>query len=147
MGRKGQVIRLVAVQTVGSSEAAFFVHMKPEKLLFAKQNSRYMLTFFFVVSLQMTLGARTLLGAPGITTRKKKLLGAPGIATRSSLLMLAFQGPGLDHIGFQFPSDRPADFELTRHLCVWSTPTAAMCALVGHQMGSFMLFSQKTKSS
>ena len=29
------------------------------------------------------LGARTLLGAPGLTTRNKKLLGAPGIATRS----------------------------------------------------------------
>ena len=26
---------------------------------------------------------RTLLGAPGLTTRSKKLLGAPGIATRS----------------------------------------------------------------
>ena len=29
------------------------------------------------------LVARTLLGAPGLTTRNKKLLGAPGIATRS----------------------------------------------------------------
>ena len=29
------------------------------------------------------IGARTLLGAPGLTTRNKKLLGAPGIATRS----------------------------------------------------------------
>ena len=29
------------------------------------------------------LGARTLLGAPGLATRNKKLLGAPGIATRS----------------------------------------------------------------
>ena len=29
------------------------------------------------------LQARTLLGAPGRTTRNKKLLGAPGIATRS----------------------------------------------------------------
>ena len=29
------------------------------------------------------LGARTLLGAPGLTTRSKKLLGAKGIATRS----------------------------------------------------------------
>ena len=29
------------------------------------------------------LGARTLLGAPGLTTRNKKLLGAPGSATRS----------------------------------------------------------------
>ena len=29
------------------------------------------------------LGARTLLGAPGLTTRNKKLLGAPGIATKS----------------------------------------------------------------
>ena len=29
------------------------------------------------------LGARTLLGAPGRTTRSKKLLGALGIATRS----------------------------------------------------------------
>ena len=29
------------------------------------------------------LGARTLLGAPGLTTRSKKLLGAPGIAARS----------------------------------------------------------------
>ena len=31
----------------------------------------------------MLLGARTLLGAPGLTTRRKKLLGAKGIATRS----------------------------------------------------------------
>ena len=29
------------------------------------------------------LGARTLLGAPGIATRNKKLLGAKGIAIRS----------------------------------------------------------------
>ena len=29
------------------------------------------------------LGARTLLGAPGLTTRNNKLLGAKGIATRS----------------------------------------------------------------
>ena len=29
------------------------------------------------------LGARTLLGAPGLTTSNKKLLGAKGIATRS----------------------------------------------------------------
>ena len=29
------------------------------------------------------LGARTLLRAPGLTTRNKKLLGAKGIATRS----------------------------------------------------------------
>ena len=29
------------------------------------------------------LGARTLLGPPGLTTRSKKLLGAKGIATRS----------------------------------------------------------------
>ena len=31
----------------------------------------------------LLLGARTLLGAPGLTTRNKKLLGAFGIATRS----------------------------------------------------------------
>ena len=41
----------------------------------------------------LLLGARTLLGAPGLTTRSKKLLGAPGIATRSkdttSLLIVA----------------------------------------------------------
>ena len=30
------------------------------------------------------LGARTLLGAPGLTTRNKKLLGAPGIATNGA---------------------------------------------------------------
>ena len=29
------------------------------------------------------LGARTLLGAPGLTTSNKKLLGAKGVATRS----------------------------------------------------------------
>ena len=29
------------------------------------------------------LGARTLLGAPGIATSNKKLLGAPGLTTRS----------------------------------------------------------------
>ena len=29
------------------------------------------------------LGARTLLGAPGIATRNKKLLRAPGLTTRS----------------------------------------------------------------
>ena len=29
------------------------------------------------------LGTRTLLGAPGLTTKSKKLLGAPGIASRS----------------------------------------------------------------
>ena len=31
------------------------------------------------------LGAKTLLGAPGLTTRNKKLLGAPGRTTRSIL--------------------------------------------------------------
>ena len=33
------------------------------------------------------LGARTLLGAPGLTTRNKKLLGAPGIATSSKKIL------------------------------------------------------------
>ena len=45
----------------------------------------------FHKSLASLLGARTLLGAPGLTTRNKKLLGAPGIAkdaTRSPV-----QGP------------------------------------------------------
>ena len=32
---------------------------------------------------KLDLGARTLLGAPGLTTRNKKLLGAPGRTTRS----------------------------------------------------------------
>ena len=31
--------------------------------------------------ISLLLGARTLLGAPGLNTRSKKLLGAPGIAT------------------------------------------------------------------
>ena len=31
----------------------------------------------------LLLGAKTLLGAPGLTTRNKKLLGTKGIATRS----------------------------------------------------------------
>ena len=34
-------------------------------------------------SAHQPLGARTLLGAPGLTTSNKKLLGAKGIATRS----------------------------------------------------------------
>ena len=34
------------------------------------------------------LGARTLLGAPGIATRSKKLLGAPGRTTRSKKLLV-----------------------------------------------------------
>ena len=38
------------------------------------------------------LGARTLLGAPGLTTRSKKLLRAKGIATRSKKLLGA---PGI----------------------------------------------------
>ena len=37
-------------------------------------------SFLFKVLL---LGARTLLGAPGLTTRSKKLLGTMGIAARS----------------------------------------------------------------
>ena len=36
------------------------------------------------------LGARTLLGAPGIATRNKKLLGAKGIATRSKDATILF---------------------------------------------------------
>ena len=50
----------------------------------------------------LLLGARTLLGAPGRTTRNKKLLGAPGIATRSkdathkSMLSLPQQEEDLD---------------------------------------------------
>ena len=36
--------------------------------------------FFWPLALR---GARTLLGAPGLTTRNNKLLGAPGIATRN----------------------------------------------------------------
>ena len=35
----------------------------------------------------LLLGARTLLGAPGRTTRNNKLLGAPGITTRSKKLL------------------------------------------------------------
>ena len=35
------------------------------------------------MSQELLLGARRLLGAPGLITRSKKLLGAPGIATRS----------------------------------------------------------------
>ena len=38
----------------------------------------------------MSLGARALLGAPGIATRNKKLLGAPGIATRSKDAFFGF---------------------------------------------------------
>ena len=37
----------------------------------------------FCRPMDLHLGARTLLGAPGIATRNKKLLGAKGIATRS----------------------------------------------------------------
>ena len=40
----------------------------------------------------LLLGARTLLGAPGLTTRNKKLLGAPGIATRSKDATRGSQG-------------------------------------------------------
>ena len=36
-----------------------------------------------VIAIRKQLGARMLLGAPGLTTRSKKLLGAPGIATRN----------------------------------------------------------------
>ena len=39
--------------------------------------------FLFPKQCGHTNGAKTLLGAPGLTTRNKKLLGAPGIATRS----------------------------------------------------------------
>ena len=39
------------------------------------------------------LGARTLLGAPGRTTRSKKLLGAKGIATRSDRTLLGAPHP------------------------------------------------------
>ena len=35
------------------------------------------------VTAKLTLGARTLVGAPGIATKNKKLLGAPGLTTRS----------------------------------------------------------------
>ena len=37
------------------------------------------------------LGARTLLGAPGIATRSKKLLGAPGRTTRSKKATKGFR--------------------------------------------------------
>ena len=37
----------------------------------------------YVQNVSFLLGARMLLGAPGLTTRNKKLLGAKGIATRS----------------------------------------------------------------
>ena len=40
-------------------------------------------TFSHPGLLASLLGARMLLGAPGLTTRSKKPLGAPGIATRS----------------------------------------------------------------
>ena len=40
------------------------------------------------------LGARTPLGAPGLTTRNKKLLGAPGIATRSDRTLLVWPARG-----------------------------------------------------
>ena len=37
--------------------------------------------------LPLLLGARTLLGAPGIATRNKKLLGAPALTTRNKKLL------------------------------------------------------------
>ena len=37
-----------------------------------------------IVTRASLLGARTLLGPPGLTTRNKKLLGTKGIATRST---------------------------------------------------------------
>ena len=40
------------------------------------------------------LGARTLLGAPGLTTRSKKLLGTKGIATNGAWTPLLFERPG-----------------------------------------------------
>ena len=45
------------------------------------------------------VGARTLLGAPGLTTSNKKLLGAPGIATRSK------DARGLEAMGIICPID------------------------------------------
>ena len=46
------------------------------------------LTFSLSLSLSaLLLGARTLLGAPGRTTRNKKLLGAPGRTTRNKKLL------------------------------------------------------------
>ena len=42
---------------------------------------------FLFTGVRGPVGARTLLGAPGRTTRNKKLLGAPGIATRSKKLL------------------------------------------------------------
>ena len=48
------------------------------------------------------LVARTLLGAPGLTTRSKKLLGAPGIATRCFLSLYH----SLSLLGPQVPTGR-----------------------------------------
>ena len=38
---------------------------------------------YLALQRSILLGARTLLGAPGIATSSKKLLGAPGLTTRS----------------------------------------------------------------
>ena len=61
----------------------------------------------------MELGARTLLGAPGIATSNKKLLGAKGIATSSkeslvaSLLLIAKGFRGME---FVVPTTQPETF-------------------------------------
>ena len=53
---------------------------------------------------RLLLGAKTLLGAPGLTTRSKKLLGAPGIATR---MLLGWRVSSLHWTRFVVPGGAP----------------------------------------
>ena len=44
---------------------------------------------YYQISSKQLLGARTVLGPPGLATRSKKLLGAPGLTPRSKKLLRA----------------------------------------------------------
>ena len=61
----------------------------------------------------LSLGARTLLGAPGLTTRSKKLLGTKGIATRSKDATRAYDGL-MGHLGASYKAKRTTGKRIKR---------------------------------
>ena len=80
---------------------------------------RHLSTAKLVLLFSSPLGARTLLGARGLTTRSKKLLGTKGIATRSKdairleAIAICYKALGVEMSGAKcspFPSEEQTYF-------------------------------------
>ena len=81
---------------------------------------RHLSTAKLVLLFSSPLGARTLLGARGLTTRSKKLLGTKGIATRSKDA-IRLEAIASRHLIFTFVLPEIQSFELVepRPIPLW----------------------------